>query len=78
MGKINREAIILLNRIKEPGVDKKELIGFCDHYLELMSYYGVSTEIRKKLYNYSFNPTKNKEKIINIAESTLISIVEKI
>lgn len=77
MGKINREVIILFNRIKEPGVNKKELMESCNHYLELMSYCGVPPEIRKKLHTYSFQPTKNKEKIINIVENTLISILEK-
>ena len=77
MGKINREAIFLLNRTKEPGVDKKELTELCNHYIKLMHSFSVSTKIRKELYNYSFNPAENKEKIINIMERCLISIYRK-
>ena len=77
MGSI-RKAIKLISNIKKSKPTKYQIKSFASTFIELMAESGIPPKTRQEFYQYSQNPSINLDKLIDIAEDTLIAIEEKI
>ncbi len=52
--------------------------SFASNFIELMAESGTSLKTCQKFYRYPLKPSANLDKLIDIAEDTIVVIEEKI
>ncbi len=66
----------IISTIKKKKPTKDEIISFVSTFIELMAEEGIHPKKRYEFYHYSQKPLLNLDKLVCIAEDTLI-VIEK-
>ncbi|MBN2073846.1 MAG: hypothetical protein JW770_07885 [Actinobacteria bacterium] len=74
MNSLNKEVRSLILEVKKSSTTREQMECFVRTFIELMADSGISPRTRIEFYEYSKNPLIDKDKLINIAENTLLNM----